>query len=199
MSAHPVFRLRVDAAAPVQQTGLTCGSAVATVARMLREDAFATELLGPPHAPTGGAAAARFAAYEAAVHRRTNAVRSPTGRLQLPWPRALGTPPWGLAAELTRLTGRRYRTMWVRLRPTATRTRLAGDLARRTAPDLPAALYVGSRWLPRHVGLLVPQDGALVAYDPARGRVDPVGAAGWRQRRPGLLGWPVTWWVVSPR
>lgn len=194
-----MFRLRVDAPAPVQRTGVTCGSAAATVARMLREDAFATELLGPPHAVTGGGAGARFAAYEAAVHRRTNAVRGPTGRLQLPWPRALGTPPWGLAAELTRVTGRRYRSIWVRLGSPGARTRLADELARRTTPDLPAALYVGSRWLPRHVGLLVPQDGALVVYDPARGRVDPVSAAGWRRRSPALLGWPVIWWVVSPR
>ena len=36
--------------------------------------------------------AARFAAAELAVKRRTNALVGPTG-VQVPWPPALGTPP----------------------------------------------------------------------------------------------------------
>ena len=50
--------------------------------------------------PDDGTEAQRFAAYEQVVASRTNALVGAGGRLQLPWPRALGTPPWGALNEL---------------------------------------------------------------------------------------------------
>lgn len=173
---------------------------------MLRDADVAAALLGGAGAPLGHATGTGtdaggqlFAAYEASVHRRTNAAHDALGRRQLPWPRALGTPPWGLAAELSRLTGRRYRTEWLRRRPRAVVEQSLGLLPARLAADQPAAIYVGSPTLPRHVGLVVPEGEGLAAYDPARGTVSPwpssVGDAG----RLGLGDWPVLWCRVSPR
>ena len=46
----------------------------------------------------------RFAADVLAMHRRATSATS-RGRLQVPWPRALGTPPWAVARELCRRHG----------------------------------------------------------------------------------------------
>ena len=90
---------RLGATGPVQQSPVTCGSAALTVARMLADPAFARWVVAGV-ARDGGPAdgrteQARFAEQERAVMGRTNALVGPGSRLQLPWPRALGTPPWG--------------------------------------------------------------------------------------------------------
>src|SRR6476469_8205947 len=98
------FRLRVGDTGPVQQSPVTCGAACLTVARMLVNPAFAQWITtgeGPRgDAPAGATEQERFAAYERVVMSRTNALRGAGGRLNLPWPHALGTPPWGARAEL---------------------------------------------------------------------------------------------------
>ncbi|MEI2732797.1 MAG: hypothetical protein V9G08_12510 [Dermatophilaceae bacterium] len=186
------LRLRVGEPAPVQQSGRTCGSASATVARLLRDGGLREALLGVR--ATDGA----LAAYEERVHRRTNGVRGPSERPQVPWPRALGTPPWGLAAELAHVTGRPYRTQWVRYRSPAALWRLYVDLGAVLAPDLPAAIYVGSRRLPRHIGLVVPEAGRLATYDPGWGRVAPLEFGALAGHRLDVGGWPVPWCLVIP-
>jgi hypothetical protein len=114
----------------------------------------------------------RFGAATLATHRRLTSARL-HGRLQLPWPRALGTPPWAVARELSAVTGRRHRTRVVRLRT--------------VAPGA-GALYVGNAWLPRHV-LLVLEDGRC--FDPATGRVLPLDSAS-------LTRWRTRWFTVAP-
>ena len=42
----------------------------------------------------------RFAEHEREVMNRTNGIRAAGGRLNIPWPRSLGTPPWGAEKEL---------------------------------------------------------------------------------------------------
>lgn len=120
---------------------------------------------GPPFDP------ATFGRTVLETHRRLTSWRL-RGRLQLAWPRAIGTPPWALARELTALTGARHRTRVVRWRGVV-------------RPEA-GALFVGDRWLPRHV-MLVLDDGRC--YDPASGRVGPAMTSG---------RWRVAWLVVDP-
>ncbi|WP_134764658.1 hypothetical protein [Nocardioides sp. 1609] len=147
----------------------SCGATAAVVARMLADPSYA-EGVRP-----------RFAAEVLATHRRLTRARL-HGRLQLPWPRAVGTPPWAVARELTALTGVRHRTRLVRWR-------------RPPRWEDVAALYVGDRWLPRHVVLVVGHD-PLRCYDPARGRVVEVDAAALARARP-LGRWTTVWFAVS--
>ncbi len=102
-----------------------------------------------------------FAARVLATHRQLNRL----------WPRALGTTPWSVARRLDGRV-RRYRSAEV----------LAA------LPD-PVPVWLGSRWLPRHVVLvLAERDGEPLAYDPAKGAVLPLSASRWTHR----------WWAVLP-
>ncbi len=146
-----------------QPDARSCGAASMVMARALADPAYAET------------ATTSFTPDVLATHRRLTSWRL-RGRLQLPWPRTLGTPPWAVARELSALTGRRHHVRLVRW---SSRAPARG------------ALYVGSRWLPRHVVLVV-DDHPARCYEPASGRVLPVDG------RP-LAGWPVSWFVVAPR
>ena len=206
------FRLGVGDLAPRQQSPTTCGSASLTVARMLADPAFArwvrtgltreaAELADPP--PDAEGVVSRFAAYEQVVAARTNGLAGPGGRLQLPWPRALGTPPWGAARELELALGTRHRVRWVRWR-SAAGLEAAFDSLRTQAH--PALLYVGSPTLPRHVVLVLPGDPGgrgggtltdhLTVYEPSAGRVLEVHREPFAARRLALAGWDVPWATV---
>lgn len=152
-----------------QPDARSCGATSAVVARMQADPAYAAAIRP------------RFAVEVLSTHRRLTRVRL-RGSWQLPWPRALGTPPWALARELGALTGVRHRTRLVRWR----RAPLAGVG--------PGALYVGDRWLPRHVVLML--DDAR-GYDPATGRVVALASG---PARPLSFGrWRIAWFVVTPR
>ena len=102
-----------------------------------------------------------FAARVQATHRELNRV----------WPRALGTTPWAVARRLGGRV-RRYRRDEV--------------LA---ALPTPVPVYLGSRWLPRHVVLVLDQhDGVPVVYDPARGAVVTITSSRWQ----------TAWFAVLP-
>ena len=141
----------------------SCGPAAMVVARAQADPSFADGLAG------------RFAVEVLAAHRRLTRRRL-HGRLQVPWPRALGTPPWALARELTALTGTRHRAHLVRW-------------SHDVEPG-PGALYVGDRWLPRHVLLVLGGDPPR-CYNPAGGRVLPLDS-------PTLTSWRTRWFVVTP-
>lgn len=106
-------------------------------------------------------------------------VRTMHHRLNRVWPRALGTTPWAVARELRRLDwGGRVR-----------RYREPDVLATLAATGQPVPVYLGSRWLPRHVVLVLEeQDGVPWAYNPARGTVEPLSASRWKRR----------WFAVLP-
>ncbi len=201
------YRLRAGDTGPSQQSAVTCGSACLTVARMLVDPSFASWIrTGQPHppgAPRGRTEAERFAAYESLVQRRTNGLWGAGGRLNVPWPRRLGTPPWGAKAELEHgaaLRGIRYAVEVLRPDADGDLRRGFDELVDVVADGAPGLLYVGSAALPRHVVLILPGDGdrMLDVYDPASGRVDHFRRDAMVERRLGLSGWDVAWFAVRP-
>lgn len=102
-----------------------------------------------------------FATEVLAIHRRLNRW----------WPRALGTTPWAVRRALGGRV-RRYR-----------RSEVLAALPR------PVPVWIGSRWLPRHVVLVLDErDGEPLVYDPARGAVVAITASRWQHR----------WFAVLP-
>ncbi|MFC5727707.1 MULTISPECIES: hypothetical protein [Nocardioides] len=160
-----------------QPDGTTCGAAVALAARVLLEPGFR---------PTDPAAEIEH------THRLLTSSFSPRQRFQLPWPRALGTPPWALANTLAVLAGERVATVNARPRP-----EVGYDVLRAQLASRPVAVYLGSRWLPRHVVLAVSAvDGGVEVFDPASGRLVGVAEPRWTAHRVDLAGWSHVWFVV---
>jgi hypothetical protein len=204
VTAPVPFRLEPGVVAPVQQSQTTCGPACLLVARMCVDPVFAhwvtTGDRGGRAFPDGPDASARAGAYERLVHRRTTAFTGPDGRLHLPWPRALGTPPWGVCRELESVAGAgtRYRTVVVRALAPQGRARILRALADHVAADRPGVLYVGSSSLPRHVGLLVSSGAGMAVYDPGDGSVRDLDVTALATDRFKVGGWPVPWFVIGP-
>lgn len=198
-----------------QRSGTTCGSACLVVARALADPVYALWLLEGFDARTGRHAgvdlAHRFAAAERVVHARTTAAVLPGGRWQVPWPRALGTPPWAVATELTRTWGRvpadggagpaaRFQTHLVDPDDEGSRRAAAEAVAAAVAGGRVAALFVGDGASPRHVTLAVGAEGPVLAvYEPGSGDVVHVPGAELVARRTVLGGWDRLWAVVVPR
>ena len=201
------FRLRAGDQGPVQQSPVTCGSACLTVARMLVNPQFAQWIVtgegARGDAPEGATEGERFAAYERVVMKRTNGLYAGGHRLNLPWPRRMGTPPWGAKKELEFGAARRSTTYEVEILRSAQRAgrRAAHQrLVEVVGDGEPALLYVGNALSPRHVVLVLPGDGdrQLDVYDPASGRDDHLRRDTVVQRRLGLSGWDVPWVAVRP-
>ncbi len=206
MSQLSAFRLSAGDPGPLQQSGVSCGSACLTVARMMIDPELTRWILqgvGPGREPDTRPVAARFAEHEQQVLARTNSVAPWPGVLQSPWPRALGTPPWGAQAELENgasLDGTSYGMTLLR--------HLSGDALADTIRRLlgqldvgmPMLLYVGNATLPRHVTLAFVTDGSRRAtlYDPGCGRVGAFPVAALVDRRLGLSGWDQPWLAVHP-
>lgn len=199
------MRLRVGEPAPRQQSPVTCGATVLTVARALVDPAFDRWLAGTgnrPDLPDAPTPEARLAAYEVLVHRRTTSLRGPAGGSQVPWPRALGTPPWGALSELENgaaAAGTRYRIRGLRTAGPQELRRELARLATLVTDRTPAVLYVGGRSMPRHVALVVPGDNGLAVYDPGYGVVQPLRIDELVAHRLGIGGWVVPWFLVQPR
>lgn len=206
----PRWQLVPGDPAPAQLDDRTCGPATLTTARMLQDPALVhwvrTGDKGGRAFPDGADVPERLAAYHRLVHRRTNAVIGPTGRVQLPWPQALGTPPWGVCRELEALTGTArggYRAVFVRGLSPARLTTVLAHLATHLDQRRPGVLYSGSATLPRHVVLLVPggSPGELVLYDPGSGLVEHLDGDATRDLAAGrhrVGGWPRPWLLIGP-
>ncbi|MFC5176084.1 hypothetical protein [Nocardioides taihuensis] len=157
----------------------TCGPSSLVVARALHEPSYAVRV----------GAAAGFRAEVLALHRRVTGWTDRTGRLQLPWPRALGTAPWAAARDLAATVGTPYRT-----------GRVTADTLTAATPEAPVALYVGNRWSPRHVVLVTEcREGTLRVYEPSSGRWVDLPLAALLGRRFRLAGWDRPWFSVAPR
>lgn len=201
------YRLRAGDVGPVQQSPVTCGSACLTVARMLIDPVFASWVTtgepNPPGSPSGRTRAERFAAYERVVMRRTNSLSVRAGHLGAPWPRRLGTPPWGALRELelgAARAGTRYAVDVLRTDVGAAMRESFDTLVTVVADGEPGLLYVGNHLAPRHVVLVLPGDGdrQLDVYDPATGRVDHLRRDTVVEHRVRLSGWDVPWFAVRP-
>ena len=156
----------------------SCGAAVLVAAQMLHDPAYAAGMTDD-----------RFADECRAMHRRTTSPVDVRGRMQLPWPRALGTPPWAVAAQLDGTTGVRRRTVPMRWNRAAVVERIRGAAH-------PVPLYVGNRWLPRHVVLVLDAD--LTTYEPSSGRRVTVSADELVTGTLRLAGWSTPWLAVLP-
>ena len=172
----------------------TCGPSSLVAAHMLLDPAYADAIRD--------ATDDRFAAEALTTHRRATRAFDVAGRVQVPWPRALGTPPWAVARELSALEGpdrpaRRYRWHLTVLRP----GRGFGLAVAGLDQSRPVALYVGNRWSPRHVVLAVGRAGkdSLRVYDPARGARVVVTREAVQKRGLTFGRWNRLWFVVSPR
>lgn len=211
------FQLVRGATGPVQQSRISCGSAALTVARMLVSPKFARWVVtgaGPSGRPPDFRSEQdRFAQYERTVMDRTNGIRPAAGRAwNVPWPRALGTPPWGARRELeygAARPGAAYEMRLVRFGSGDARREAHRDLLRVVGEGLPALLYIGNAWLPRHVTLVLPGtgpdtdglagEGRLDVYDPATGRVTELDTERFADRSLDIAGWDVPWITVQPR
>jgi hypothetical protein len=190
----------------VQPDRRSCGAASMVVAKFLGDPDYRTEVSGgsltnPRTVASDQALRERFAAETLAMHRRITGFSDATGRLQVPWPRKFGTPPWAVARQLSATPaddGTRTPYSWhiARLSRTSAYERL-GDAA---AAGRVAAIFVGSTWVPRHVVLVVDaaESGALHVYDPARGRVSDLDRAAFADNHIDIAGWDVAWFVVTP-
>jgi hypothetical protein len=200
------FKLSRGGIGPIQQSPVTCGSACLTVARMLVNPEFARWIVSGEgargDAPGGVTEAERFAGYERVVMKRTNGLFAGGHRLNLPWPHALGTPPWGAKKELefgASRPGTEYDTVLLGLRSGGSLRRCYDRMVEVVADGEPALLYIGNRWSPRHVTLVLPGDGDAVldVYDPASGVVEQLRRDAFAARSLGLSGWNVPWIAVQ--
>ena len=106
--------------------------------------------------------------------------------------------------------GAAYAMRWV---PRGSSDALRGvyrDLVSLVGEGLPALLYIGNAWLPRHVTLVLPgngadrlagddpaRDGLLDVYDPATGSVTELVQERFASRTLGIAGWNVPWITVQ--
>lgn len=178
---------------PRQPDGVSCAVACTVLARALADEEYADRLL----AASGGDRVGErvFAAEVQAIQGVRSGPRDAAGRLRLPWPRALGTPPWELAGLLRSATGVRYLA-----RPTSLgRVRLADGVEAAVAAGHPVPWYVGNRWAPRHVVLVLGVTGPLwTVYEPSAGRVLSVSRAAFTLGPRRVAGWDWSWFVLLP-
>ncbi|MGC5167324.1 hypothetical protein [Luteimicrobium sp. DT211] len=193
---RPVL-LGTERAPAVQIDGTTCGPAVLVVLAADGDPAVAAWLDG---------AGDRFAALQRSVQRRTTR----TALLGVPWPQALGTPPWA-AARAARWGSVRYGHRVVDDTDPVDLARVRAQVDSALARGVPVPLYTGgdtSRgWttaLPRHVVLVLPggPPDAYRVYEPGSGAIHTVRRADlWSGGRPldALGRWPHVAWALLPR
>jgi hypothetical protein len=197
----------------VQPDHRSCGAAVLVVARAMLDRGYAELLVSGRQPGTGlalpGSLADRFRHEALAMHARVTGPVDAAGRLQVPWPRALGTPPWAVARQLSATGGSaaagggglpRVRHRVVPAWPD--RGALVDRVVAATAEGRPVPVYMGNRWAPRHVvlflGVSAGRGDGLRCYDPARGWVVDVDRRAFVRDRLGLGRWNQPWFAVLP-
>lgn len=180
----------------------SCGAATLVVAHMINDEAYAQALVSGTHpatgwTPQGSTLEERFSSEVLSMHKRSTGLTDVTGRVQIPWPETFGTPPWSVARQMSGGSGVRGTTYDADLvSPFDRRDALAAVLhATRNGHATP--LFVGTRWTPRHVVLVLDPD--LRTYDPARGRPVSVRSSDFVEATLDVAGWSKPWFVVVPR
>lgn len=189
-----------------QINSTTCGAASLIVARMLLHPEYAQFLFSSASGSDSNAdhndLRSRFTAQSLAVHRRTTRLIARTGprlrdlRIRMPWPRAIGTPPWGVRHELEALAGAKYRTVLIDPDSSESRDAAFDLLERSMAGGLPAGLFTGNLLMPRHVTLVIAE--GLRVYDPAKGVVLRLNRTDFVNGDLGPVAWTQPWAVVVP-
>jgi hypothetical protein len=200
--------LQALASGLVQPDETTCGSSVLVAARMLDHPAYAATLVNGSGDPLAGAAAGtlqeRFRQQALEMHRLTGGFTDSSGGRQIPWPAALGTQPWALAREMTLAAGEKGMPYAVQPILPSRRGRVFDGMAWLAGAGHPVPLYVGNRWSPRHVVLVLPCDVdprpafPVNVYDPASGRCYPLARTDFTAARLDVAGWRVPWVAVVP-
>ena len=175
-----------------QPDNRTCGATALVVARMLLDGEYAARLASEQDR----AAAVRAASL--AAHRACTRTLDDRGRPQVPWPPSLGTPPWTVARQLSRIGLRRRPPVRYRVVPALwSRGRVYDRLLDTTSP---VVLYVGNEWSPRHVVLVVGTvGGRLVCHNPSRGRLVEVDRDAFVGGRLPFGRFGIPWCLVLPR
>lgn len=196
------YRLGLGQIGPLQQSAVSCGAACLAVARMLRDPAVAQWVVEGPKGDRR-TPNERFADLERRTMRRTNGMFTHPGRVQMPWPRGLGTSPWGAAAELEARSadpGQNYQVRTLRGLNAQGLSREFDGVVARVRPGSPVLLYVGNDAFPRHVCLLYAgaTDRTVLLYEPASGCVDLPSRDAFVAARLALAGWDRPWFLVAP-
>jgi hypothetical protein len=175
----------------------SCGAASLVVAQMANDPAYAEFMMTGKHPGSGlmlaGSLADRFGAETLAMHERVTRDRDARGRAQMPWPKSLGTPPWAVARQMTATSGISYDTSVIS--PFNRRGALK-DIRKATGDGHVVPLYVGNRWSPRHVVLVLTDD--LDVYEPAAGERERMTEDDFVKGKLDLGGWEKPWVSVLP-
>lgn len=205
-----------------QTDSTTCGSAVLAMLNATGDPALAlwlatgtvldlsrpTELAGASAEQLArlvdAPAQERFARLQQVLKRRSNA----RGLLGLPWPAALGTPPWG-AARVARFAGLHFTDEMLDDTDEAHLSEVLAEVAGAVDRGVPAPLYSGgdtsrgwSTAVPRHLVLVIGRvaDG-LTIWEPGAGRIEDVPTAALLAGGvplPALGHWHHLTWAVLP-
>lgn len=183
----------------VQPDPTTCGSCVLVVARLLHDPPYAKAMVD---GEGSGTLQDRFEKQALAMHRLTSKFKDSGDGWQLPWPKALGTQPWALAREMTNEAGekgKKYTAVPILPRQ---RERSFQRVARLAGAGHAVPLFVGNRWAPRHVVLVLPSDeptkDEVRIYDPASGERYLITESDFSAAHLDVAGWQVPWLVVPP-
>ncbi|NPD04348.1 hypothetical protein HN031_06560 [Nocardioides sp. zg-1308] len=189
----------------VQPDRTTCGSSSLVMSRMLHDPAYASWIATGHDAGTGRtdprSPGQRFADESLAMHDRTNGATGRDGRLQLPWPKAVGTQPWAVAAEMSAASGSGVPGRAYEVRTVAPRDRGTtwDHIAAAVDGGHHVPLYVGNARRPGHVVLVIGGTGDdLTLYDPASGRARTVSRQDFSRGHLGVSGWDEPWFAVTP-
>jgi hypothetical protein len=140
---------------------------------------------------------ASFSTDVLALHR---SLTSPSfaGQAQLPWPRALGTPPWAVARVMQTFSGVPYHSDIVRF---GSRSSAFSSVVSSVTAGRPCPLYVGDTWLPRHVVLAVgPGANGVQVYNPRHGTIGELPRSSFLTGELTIFGrWNRPWFVVAPQ
>ena len=188
-----------------QPDNRSCGAASLVFSRMLHDSGYAQLIATGEHPVTHweipGDTQQRFQSEALSMHRRATRVVTVNERLQLPWPRALGTPPWALAHQMSGRHGSGLGGEYVvRPAPLWDRGDVFDEVLLALSEDHTVPIVVGDRWLPRHVVLaIVGTSDFMRVYDPSTGGVRTITRGEFTDAHLPFGRWHRCWATIVPK